>query len=57
MKFQIHFTKKDGFGDDIEDSYVLEGESLGEIRMKNNAELVKRNLDYRANKCWSQEIF
>lgn len=57
MKFKIHFTHKgENVVDDVDDYFIVEGKTLGEIRDNANKELVKRNIDANENNCWSEEI-
>ncbi len=57
MKFKIHFTHKgENVVDDVDDFFIVEGDTLEDIRNNANKELVKRNLDTDRNNCWSEEI-
>jgi len=48
MRFRIHYTLSDG----SEDSIVLEGNSIAEIRKQADEELARRN----AIDPWSEEL-
>lgn len=48
MKFKIYFTWPNG----TEDSIVISGETIEEIRKKGDRELAKRHAEYQ----WSQEL-
>lgn len=47
MKFKIYWTKGD-----VEDSMIIEGDSIAEIQERASAELAKRNPD----DYWSEEM-
>ena len=47
MKLRVHF------GDD---SLIIEGDSLEEVRDKADSELKARNIDTEKTHCWSEEI-
>ena len=48
MKFRIHFEHQDG----TEDSIIVEGETIEELREQAGAELTKRN----GENPWSEEV-
>ena len=48
MTFRIHFEHEDG----TEDSYILTGDTVAEIREQAEAELKRRNGKY----LWSEEL-
>lgn len=48
MTFKIHFEHVDG----TEDSYIISGDTIEEIRAKSEAELTKRN----GINPWSEEL-
>lgn len=50
MKFEIHYTINE-----IDYCYMVSGDTLEEIQMKNEVEMIKRNLDAEKNNCWSKE--
>ena len=52
MKYKIHYT----LGGYYEDSYILSGDTIKEIKKLNNAEMNKRGLDKHKNGCWSEEL-
>ena len=52
MKYRIHYT----LGGYYEDSYILSGDTIKEIKKLNNAEMNKRGLDEHKNGCWSEEL-
>lgn len=57
MKFKIHFTHKgENVVDDVDDFFIIEGETIYDIRNEFYKELAKRNLDDNKNNCWSEEI-
>ena len=47
MKYKIHFN---------EDSFVIEGDTIEEIREKAYEELSKRNIDVTKITCWSEAL-
>ena len=52
MKFKLNYTI-DGY----DDSLIVEGETIEEIKRKANHELVqKRGLDQEKNNFWSEQI-
>lgn len=51
MKFKIHY-EINGF----EDFFIIEGETIEEIREKSDLELKRRDLDVGKNNVWSEEI-
>ncbi len=57
MQFKIHFTHKGGNTvDDVEDCFIVEGDTIEEIQKKIREEEVIRNLDMDINNMWSEEI-
>ncbi|NHZ85831.1 MAG: hypothetical protein GWP19_08115 [Planctomycetia bacterium] len=57
MEFKIHFTHKgENTVDDVEDYFIIKGDTLENIRNKANAETKRRNLDMDINNVWSEEI-
>ena len=50
MKFRIHFDKQ-GF----QDFYEITGNTIEDIKNKNDKEMLKRGLDSKLNNCWSEE--
>ncbi len=51
MKFKIHFTI-----DEYEDYFVIEGDTIKEIRTKSDSELKKRGLTLEKNNVYSIEV-
>jgi len=51
MKVRIYYTINN-----IEDSYVLTGEDLSDLREQNKTEMQKRGLDSEKNDCWSEVL-
>jgi hypothetical protein len=57
MTFKIHFTHKgENVVDDVDDYFIVEGDTLEDIRDNANKELAKRNLDVHESNVWSEEI-
>lgn len=52
MKFEIHFEYNDG----TEDSIILEGDTIEEIRESSINELEKRGLTVEQNYMYSEEL-
>jgi hypothetical protein len=52
MKIKITYTIKD-----FNDSYILEGDTIEEIREANEIEMRKRGLDSEENDMYSEEIY
>jgi|APSaa5957512622_1039677.scaffolds.fasta_scaffold89118_2 hypothetical protein len=51
MKFKIHYTAKGQ-----EDSYVIEGDNIKEVKRINEAEMEKRELDLQGNSVWAENL-
>jgi hypothetical protein len=51
MKFKIHFE----IGD-FHDYFIVEGDTIEEVKEKANAEERRRGLDEDENNLWSEEI-
>jgi hypothetical protein len=51
MKFEIHYTIEDH-----DDSFIVEGEDINDVRAKSNKELSKRNLKLDENCVYSTPI-
>ena len=51
MRFKVYFTKAD-----VEDYFIIEGESLEDVKIKAREELHKRGLTVESNFVWSEEI-
>ena len=52
MKVRIHYEIKDSEGDIIEDSFILEGDTVEEIREQASTEIARRG----ATNPWSEEL-
>jgi hypothetical protein len=52
MKFEIHYTIKD-----YNDFFIVEADTIEEIREKAKIETDKRGLDEVKNDLWSVELF
>jgi len=51
MKYAIHYTIND-----VEDSFVISGETIQDIQKEANQELKKRKLDLLVNNVYSTEL-
>jgi len=51
MKLKVHY-KING----LKISYILEGETIANVREKNTVEMNKRGLKEKTNKCWSEVV-
>lgn len=51
MKFRIHFTVND-----VEDSFVVEAETIEEIRVQAQKELARRGSTWDNGMAWSEEL-
>lgn len=51
MKFKMHYEING-----IEDTYIIEGKSIKELKEKNKKEMAKRNIEIEKNNVWSENM-